>query len=111
MITELERLYQFKVPEKLVFLKLLISAAGSTLPVYFSTKTYSLLRSLPWIGHTLFAGLISIASGAITYAMGRIFQEHYESAGTFLSLENAYVKRFFEEKYQEGRQVVPGYVG
>lgn len=111
LIAELAGLYQFKVPEKLVFLKLLISAAGSILPVYFSIKTYSLLRTLPWIGHTLFAGLISIASGATMYAVGRIFQEHYESGGTFLSLDNVYLKRFFEEKYQEGRQVVPGYVG
>lgn len=111
LIAELARLYEFKVPEKLVFLKLLVTAAGSILPVYVSIKTYSFLRTLPWIGHTLFSGLISIASGATMYAVGRIFQEHYESGGTFLSLNNAYLKRFFEEKYEEGRQVVPGYVG
>lgn len=54
-------------------------------------------------------GLLSLAAmpafnGAITYAVGRVFIQHFASGGTFLDFDPARVKAYFEEQYQAGKQ-------
>ena len=109
MIGDLARVYDFPVPHKLVRYKILISLIGSIAPVYLSVKMHSALKSVPLIGHAAYVGMLSITGGAAMYAVGKTFQQHYESGGTFLSSENSVLKKFFKEKYQEGKKAVPDY--
>jgi uncharacterized protein (DUF697 family) len=56
-----------------------------------------------------FFGLLSLAAmpafnGAITYAVGRVFIQHFASGGTFLDFDPARVKAYFEEQYRAGKQ-------
>jgi uncharacterized protein (DUF697 family) len=107
MITKLARAYSFPVPERLVLYKLPISVVGGIGPAYLSVKFGSVIKSLPLAGHVLFLGSLSIAGGASVYAVCKIFQEHFESGGTLLSSDNATLKRYFKEKYREGKQLIP----
>lgn len=111
MIGELARAYRFPVPHRLVRYKILISLVGSLGSVYLSIRMQAALKDVPLIGYTLFAGMQSVTGGAAVYAVGKIFQRHYESGGIFLSSENAGLRRFFRAQYREGRQVVRGLVG
>ena len=45
------------------------------------------------------------ASGALTYAVGRVFIQHFESGGTFLDFDPAEVSKYFAEKYEQGRKI------
>lgn len=109
MIWELAKLYDFPVPNKLVAYKVLISLIGSIGPVYLSTKMHSALKGVPLLGHAVYVGILSLTGGAAVYAVGKIFQQHYESGGTFLSKDNTYIRNYFKEKYAEGKHVVKGY--
>ena len=109
MIGDLARVYDFPVPHRLLRYKILISLIGSIGPVYLSIKMHTALKSVPLIGYAVYVGMLSITGGAAMYAVGKIFQRHYESGGTFLSSENSAIKNYFQEKYQEGRKVVPSY--
>ncbi|KJS32405.1 MAG: hypothetical protein VR64_06635 [Desulfatitalea sp. BRH_c12] len=109
MIGDLARIYDFPIPHRLVRYKILISLLGSLGPVYLSVKMHAALKSVPLIGHAVYVGMLSITGGVAMYAVGKTFQRHYESGGTFLSSENSVLKNFFQEKYQEGKKVVPGY--
>jgi uncharacterized protein (DUF697 family) len=110
MIRDLAAVYKFPVPNKLVAYKVLISLIGSIGPVYFSTRMHAALKGVPLVGHAVYVGLLSLTGGAAVYAVGKIFQKHYESGGTFLSKDNTYIRDYFKEKYAEGKQVVKGYV-
>jgi uncharacterized protein (DUF697 family) len=109
LICELAKVYSFPVPNKLVVYKILISLIGSLGVVYFSSKMHSAFKGVPLIGHAVYVGLLSGTGGAAVYAVGKIFQEHYESGGTFLSKDNKYIRNYFKEKYVEGKQAVKGY--
>ncbi|MEI6702304.1 MAG: DUF697 domain-containing protein [Deltaproteobacteria bacterium] len=109
MIRALARIYDFPIPNRLVAYKVLISLIGSIGPVYFSTKMHSALKGVPLVGHAVYVGLLSLTGGAAVYAVGKIFQSHYESGGTFLSKDNRYIRDYFKEKYAEGKQVVKNY--
>ena len=109
MIMDLARIYDFPVPNKLVAYKVLISLIGSIAPVYFSTRMHSALKGVPLVGHAVYVGLLSATGGAAVYAVGKIFQKHYQSGGTFLSKDNSYIREYFKEKYAEGKQAVKGY--
>ena len=64
----------------------------------------SLMKALPYVG---FLGSVSmpIYSGATTYAIGKIFVQHFESGGTFLTFKPYKVKKYFAQLYKEGQQV------
>ena len=65
----------------------------------------SLIKTVPVVGA---AGIISmpIYSGAITYAIGKIFIQHFESGGTFLTFKPYKVKKYFAKLYKEGQTAV-----
>lgn len=109
MIRDLAKAYDFPVPHKLVAYKILVTLMGSIGPVYFSAKMHTVLKSVPLLSYTLSAGMLSISDGAAVYAVGKIFQKHYESGGTFLSSDNEILNNFFKKMFREGKKVVPTY--
>jgi len=64
----------------------------------------SFLKVLPGVG---ILGYVSmpIYSGAITYAIGKIFVQHFESSGTFLTFKPYKVKEHFEKLFKEGQEI------
>lgn len=109
MIRHLAYIYSFPVPHKLVAAKVLISLIGSIGPVYFSVKFHSALKGVPLLGYAVSVGLLSITGGAAVYAVGRIFQKHYQSGGLFLSRDNVQIRDYFRKMFKEGKQVARVY--
>lgn len=107
LIQDLAKIYDFPVPHKLVAYKILISLVGSLGPFYLAAKLKSGVKSVPLAGHAFYAGFLALTNGAAVYAVGKIFQEHYESGGTFLSSKNSTLQRFYKDKFAEGKELVP----
>jgi uncharacterized protein (DUF697 family) len=64
----------------------------------------SMLRLIPIVGLVSLAA-VPAASGALTYAVGRVFIQHFECGGTFLDFDPAKVRKYFAEQYKEGRKI------
>jgi uncharacterized protein (DUF697 family) len=93
---------QYEVPFSQNLAKsLLISLLGGTITL----TTTILAKSFPVIGQA--TGIISamIIGGATTYAVGKIFIEHFESGGTFLDFDPERMRAHFQELYEEGKQL------
>lgn len=64
----------------------------------------SMIRLIPIVGLVSLAA-IPAASGALTYAVGKVFIQHFECGGTFLDFNPAKVRKYFAAQYQEGRKI------
>ena len=62
-------------------------------------------KLLPGIGTFLGITAMSAFSGAITYAIGQVFTQHFESGGTFLDFDPKKVKAYFKEQLEEGKKI------
>ena len=40
-----------------------------------------------------------------TWALGKVFIQHFESGGTFLDFDPEEVKEYFKAQFEEGREV------
>lgn len=107
MIRDLALIYNFPVPSKLISYKILISLIGTITPIYIAGKLQSVTKMIPLVGHTTYAAFLAVGNGAAVYAVGKIFQKHYESGGVFLGGSADSVKKYYEKKYEEGKRVVP----
>ncbi|GEM_PF-908223 len=64
-----------------------------------------LIRFIPPFG--LIAGALSfpVLAAASTYAVAKVFIQHFEAGGTLLDLEPSKMKKYFESYYKEGLEV------
>ena len=108
MIRDLAAIYDFPVPHKLVAYKILISLIGSIAPLYLAIKAKSAVKAVPLFGHVAYLGFLSLTNAAAVYAVGKIFQKHYESGGIFLGNKKNIVESYFQEQYTHGKQLAPG---
>jgi uncharacterized protein (DUF697 family) len=86
--------------------KLVAALVGGVAPSLAQGTVMSLLKQVPVIG-----GLAAIATGplvnsATTYAVGKVFIQHFESGGTFLDFDPATFKAYFAEQYEKGKSLV-----
>lgn len=61
------------------------------------------LRSVPVIGTVTRFATLPLFHAAFTYALGKVFQQHFASGGTFLTFDPEKVKAYFRQKYEEAR--------
>ena len=66
----------------------------------------SLIKVIPLIGQTTGVLTMSVVGGASTYAVGKIFIQHFEAGGTFLDFNPEKVKDYFAELYEKGKSKV-----
>jgi uncharacterized protein (DUF697 family) len=67
--------------------------------------TMSLVKFIPGAGHIAGAIAVPITAGALTYAIGRVFIQHFESGGTFLDFDPNTVREHFRKEFEEGKVV------
>jgi len=67
----------------------------------------SLVKTLPFAG-AFVGGVVAmpVIAGASTYALGRVFVNHFEKGGDFLSLSPDKVKGYFKDQYEVGKKAV-----
>jgi uncharacterized protein (DUF697 family) len=82
--------------------KLVSAMLGTVVPASLSTSLWSAVKVVP--GLSLIAGLTMPAfAGAATYAIGKVFIQHFESGGTFLDFEPAEVREYYRQEFERGR--------
>lgn len=106
MIKQLSDLY--RVPFKENVARNLVAALVGTLSyrVLAAGVVGSIFKVLPGFGAVI-GGLLALpaVSGAVTYALGKVFVKHFEEGGTLLDLDVNKVRDFFASQYQVGRKV------
>jgi uncharacterized protein (DUF697 family) len=61
------------------------------------------LRSVPIVGPALGAVAVPAFSLAVTYAIGKVFIQHFESGGTFLDFNPEAVREHFKREFEAAR--------
>lgn len=67
--------------------------------------TVSLIKGIPFLGLAAGMFVMSITAAASTYAVGKIFIQHFASGGTFLSFDPEKVRGYYQEMFKEGEQI------
>lgn len=82
------------------------SLVGGAIPVASApTLAASLGKFIPGFGQAISTGSLVVLNGASTYALGKVFMQHFSSGGTFLTFDPEAVRDYFEEQLEEGKKV------
>lgn len=65
----------------------------------------SFLKSIPILNGIVGILGVSLTAGALSYAIGRVFIQHFESGGTFLTFQPQKVRDYFRQQFEEGLKV------
>lgn len=65
----------------------------------------AMVKFIPGIGSVVGGVTMAVLSGASTYALGEVFQKHFETGGTFLDFDPKRLKKMYNEKFEKGKQV------
>jgi uncharacterized protein (DUF697 family) len=104
MLKDLSEIYEVKFHENKG--KSILSALlGSIVPNSLAYTSSSIFKAIPLLGPLVGGLSMSIFSGAATYAIGKVFIQHFESGGTFLDFDPVKVKEYFYEKFEEGKNI------
>jgi uncharacterized protein (DUF697 family) len=63
------------------------------------------LKAVPLVGALVGAPSMMVFCGASAWALGKVFVQHFESGGTFLSFDPGKVKEHFQEQFEEGQKL------
>jgi len=63
------------------------------------------VKFIPGVGSILGGVTLAVLSGGSTYAIGEVFKEHFETGGTFLDFDPIRLKKFYDEKFEKGKQM------
>jgi len=104
MLRRLAKIYEVPFNEHKV--KSTLSAlvgGGVTAPI--AGTLLSLTKVIPVVGQ--FIGLVSmpVTAGATTFAVGKVFNQHFASGGTFLTFDPEKVRAYYASMFEEGKTV------
>lgn len=98
MIRSISNLYRVEFKENLV--KSIIGSLVGTV------GTTGVIKAIPGLG-TILGGLTTATAGAAaTYALGRVFAQHFDQGGTLLNFDPEKTRHFFEKEFEAGRMFV-----
>lgn len=61
------------------------------------------VKFIPGVGSMLGGVTMAVLSGGSTYALGEVFKKHFETGGTFLDFDPGRLKKFYDEKFEKGK--------
>lgn len=104
MLSELSKVYDVKFSKNAG--KSIIGALLGGISADALSKSYitSAIKSIPIIG---IVGAVSmpVFSGAATWAIGKVFIQHFASGGTFLDFDPKKVKDYFMDLFKQGQEI------
>jgi uncharacterized protein (DUF697 family) len=105
LLRKLGDLYGLKLSDQ-VGKKLLGALLSGYLPLAIAAPAASLLKFIPGVG--VAAGVLAQSSlaGATTYGIGKLFLQHFESGGDFLTFKPAEMRKKLREEVQEGKDFI-----
>jgi uncharacterized protein (DUF697 family) len=80
--------------------------AGSGLSVSVSAKLGSLAKSAHFIGWAIGGASVALFGAATTYALGKVFVQHFESGNTFLGFDPETVKAYYAQQFAQGKEEI-----
>jgi len=104
MLYSLSKLYGIEF-KKTAASASIASLLGSVIPYSFTNGFVgTFLTMIPLVGPALAAFSMSAFSAAFTYAIGRVYIQHFETGGNFLNFDPVALKEFFREAFAEGQK-------
>jgi uncharacterized protein (DUF697 family) len=100
MISKLSHLYDIRFKEHKVK-NIVAVLIGAVLPKGLAVGTFgSLIKSIPVVGQ--YAGILVMPgfAAAVTWAMGRVFIQHFETGGTLLDFNAEKMREHFKAEYE-----------
>lgn len=99
MLKKLSKLYNIPFDSQRSKSSIAILASGIN-SAYLAASSSKLV---PFIGAFSIAAMPAV-NGALSYAVGRVFIQHFASGGTFLDFDPEKVRGYFEEQYRAGKR-------
>lgn len=99
LLKRLSALYGVPFTEDLAR-KLVASLLSGFVPLQLAAPVASAVKMVPFVGSLLGGFSMVAVGGAVTYAIGRAFVQHFESGGTLLTFDPPRVRSFFEAEYR-----------
>ena len=97
---------RYEVPFSRDLAKSILSVLTSDVLIFVTaTPVASLIKIVPILGQISGAVSMVTLGGAATYAVGKVFIQHFESGGTLLDFDPEKARAYFREFYKENRQV------
>ena len=84
---------------------ILAALVGGSFASSFAPLFASLTKMIPVVGSAVGALTLPIVAGASTYAVGKVFIQHFESGGTFLTFDPKAVREYYAAQFKEGQIV------
>jgi uncharacterized protein (DUF697 family) len=79
------------------------SLVGGSVPAAGGPALGSLIKRIPVIGQTVGVLAMPALAGASTYAVGKVFAQHFASGGTFLTFNPAVMQKTYEQHLATGK--------
>lgn len=106
-VRALSKLYGVKFSKNLGKTAITSLTAG-LFPVSASPMIGSFTKTIPGIGQLAGVATMPVLSGATTYAIGKVFIQHFESGGNFLTFDPEKVKDHFRQEFEKGKEFAKG---
>lgn len=74
------------------------------LPVVTVTGLSSMLKFIPGVGSLVGSASVAVSSGGLTYAVGKVFVQHFERGGTLDDFDLKEAKRQFRQEFSKGKE-------
>ena len=103
MTRNLSKLYGVEFKEGIAK-KVIASVVGAGVGVFASGPVESLVGAVPLIGLPLVIATRPALNGMTTYALGRMFVNHFEKGGGFVSVNMDVMKENFSEAFKNSRE-------
>ena len=79
---------------------------GGTASLSMARVVSSAVKAFPGVGSIVGAVTMPTINGGLTFAIGKMFVQHFESGGTFLDFDPTKVRAYFEKEFAEGKELV-----
>ncbi len=79
---------------------------GGTAALSMGRVVSSAVKAVPGIGSLVGAYSMPVVNGGLTYAIGKVFLQHFETGGTMLSFDPSKVRDHFKKEFEAGKSVI-----
>ena len=105
MLSRLAALYEVPFSKKLGK-SVLAALLGAYVPATLAFGAVgSAFKSLPGIGPLAGGLTMPVLCGASTYAVGRVFTQHFATGGTLFDFDPEKIREFFAEQFESGKKI------
>ncbi len=105
MIKQLCRVYEKPYDEQ-KGKAIVLSLGGAMLSRIPGYAFRSAFKAIPLVGWALGGVSLAAFAAAGTYAVGEVFKEHFDQGGTLHDLNPESLRKFYREKWKEGKRMV-----